>query len=121
MQTRAQILFIGCNNYGLLIHITAVAEHLIADVADVLERQRRSGRVEDQHEGGGLSQAAVAAPARLQIPLGQRILRELVDGREVGHVDVDDAVVGHQTALVAPRLQRRSVLSELIADELLIQ
>ena len=34
-------LLIGGNNYGLLIHISAVSKHLITDEADILEGERR--------------------------------------------------------------------------------
>ena len=124
VRPRHQIALAGCHHYGFLVHITAVAEHLVADEADVLERLSGPRCVKDEHVGGCLSQATVGngrrlAPA-LQIPLCQRVFRELVHGREIGDVDVDDPVVGHEAALVAPWVDGRvDTIAELVADKLL--
>lgn len=50
-----EILFVGRHHHGLLVNVFAsVTEDLIADLADVLERGRRPGRVEDEDVGGRL-------------------------------------------------------------------
>lgn len=50
-----EILFVGRHYHGLLVNVFAsVTEDLIADLADVLKRGRRSGRVEDEDVGGRL-------------------------------------------------------------------
>jgi len=50
-----EILLVGRHDHGFLVNVFAsVSEDLIPDLADVLERRRRSGRVEDEDVGGCL-------------------------------------------------------------------
>lgn len=44
----------------------------------------------------------------------------MIDGREVGNVDFNNTIIGHQTSRVTMRMDRRShTVAELIADKLL--
>lgn len=70
-----EILFVGRDDHRFLVDVlAAVTDNLLADLADVLEGGRRTGRVEDQDVGGRLSQSAEGLRRRLalatvQIPL----------------------------------------------------
>lgn len=119
-----EVLLVGRHHHGLLVDVlAAVGEDLVADVADVLERGGRPRRVEHKHVGGRLAQAAERGRRRglaVQVPLLDRVLGELVDGREVGDVDLDDAAVGHEARRVALRVHRGTcAVAEFVAHELL--
>ena len=124
-----QILFVGGHHHRFLVDVfAAVTQDLFAHLTDVLEGGRRTRRVKDKNVGGCLAEATKRRRSRfalsaVQIPFLQRIFRECVDGRKIGNVDFDDAVVvGHQTCCVAVRMYRRSHrLAELIVHKLLLK
>ena len=125
-RTDDEILFVGRHDHRLLVDVFAsVTEDLLADLSDVLESRGRTGRIKDQYVGGCLSQPAEGLRSgfgrgAVQVPLLERIFRKFVDGREIGNVNFDDAIIGHQTGGVAMRMRRRpDAVAELVADELL--